>query len=118
MFFAYLLTYSFTYSVTIGKIKLCPRGAQTCALPLFCDRDLEINPMTLKLEGDRDILKMYFHTENVAASLRHSKLRTGIEKIRRYVSGSTVKVIMSKAPIYFERYRNRYSDQAPAISDQ
>jgi len=26
--------------------------AQTCALPLFCDRDLEINPMTLKLEGD------------------------------------------------------------------
>jgi len=25
------------------KIKLCPRGAQTCALPLFCDRDLEMN---------------------------------------------------------------------------
>jgi len=27
-------------------------GAQTCALPLLCGRDLEINPMTLKREGD------------------------------------------------------------------
>jgi len=36
--------------------------------------------MTLKLEGDGDILKMYPHTENAAASLRHSKLRAGIEK--------------------------------------
>jgi len=34
--------------------------AQTCMLPLFCGNDLEINPLTLKLEGDRDILKMYF----------------------------------------------------------
>jgi len=25
---------------------------------------------------------------------------------------------MLKAPNYFERYRNRYSDQAPSISDQ
>jgi len=32
-------------------IKLCPRKAQTCALLLCCNRDdLEINPMTLKLE--------------------------------------------------------------------
>jgi len=44
-----------------------------CVLPPFCDRDLEI---TLKLEGDREILKMYSHTENEAASLRHSKLRS------------------------------------------
>jgi len=43
-------------------------GAQTCALPLFCDRDLEINPITLKLEADLDILKMYPHTEDEAAS--------------------------------------------------
>jgi len=56
-------------SETTIKIKLCPTGAQTCALPLFCDRDLEINPMTLKLEGDLDILKMYRHTENEAARL-------------------------------------------------
>jgi len=33
-------------------------GAQTCALPLFCDLDLEINPVTLKLEGDPDISKL------------------------------------------------------------
>jgi len=31
--------------------------------------------MTLKLEGDIDILKMYPHTENEAASLKHSKLK-------------------------------------------
>jgi len=30
--------------------------------------------MTLKLENDLDILKMYTHTENEAANLRHSKL--------------------------------------------
>jgi len=86
-------------------IKLCPRRAQTCALPLFCDRDLEINPMTLKLEGDLNILKMYRHTENEAVSLRHSELRAKIEKIRK-----CLKVKLSKAPNYFERYRNRYSD--------
>jgi len=51
--------------------KLCLRGTQTCALSLFCD--LDINPLTLKLEGDLDILKMYPHTENEAASLRHSE---------------------------------------------
>jgi len=44
-------------------------------LPLFCNGELEINPMTLKLENDLDILKMYIHTENKAASLRLSKLR-------------------------------------------
>jgi len=30
--------------------------------------------MTLKLEADLDILKMYLHTENGIARLRHSKL--------------------------------------------
>jgi len=43
-------------------------GVQTCALPLLCNRDLEITPMTLKLEDDLDILKVYLHTENDAAS--------------------------------------------------
>jgi len=42
---------------------------------LFCVHDLEINPLTLKLEGDLDIVKLYLHTENEAASLRDSKLR-------------------------------------------
>jgi len=51
-----------------------PEGAHTCAQPLFCFRDLDINPMTLKLEGDLDILKMYLHTEDEVAMLRHSKL--------------------------------------------
>jgi len=52
--------------------------------------------MTLKLEGDLDVLKM------------HSKLRARVKK-------SKVKV---KAPNYFERYRNRYSDEAPAVFDE
>jgi len=46
----------------------------TCTRPLFCLRDLDINPMTLNLEGDLDILKMYLHTENEVARLRHSEL--------------------------------------------
>jgi len=32
--------------------------------------------MTLKLEGDLDILKIYIHTENEVARLRHSKVLT------------------------------------------
>jgi len=36
--------------------------------------------MTLKLEDDLDILKIYLHTDNNAASLRDSKLRALIEK--------------------------------------
>jgi len=50
-------------------------GAQTCLLPLF--RDLDVDSMTLKL-GVLDILNMYSHTENEAASLRHSKLKAQI----------------------------------------
>jgi len=48
-------------------------GAQTCALPLFCDHDLELNSMILKLEGDQYI-KMYSYTENAVAVLRRLKL--------------------------------------------
>jgi len=50
--------------------KLCPRGA---ARPLLCSRNFD-NPMTMKLEGDLDILKMYLHIENEVDKLRHSKL--------------------------------------------
>jgi len=49
-------------------------------LPLFRDRDLEINHMTLKLEGDLHILKMYLHTEHKAASLGHLKHKAWIKK--------------------------------------
>jgi len=51
-------------------IKLCPSGAQTYARPFFCHRDFNIDPMTLSLDRDIDILKTYhLHTENEAASL-------------------------------------------------
>jgi len=50
-------------------IKLSLRRAQTCALPLFCDRDLEINPM-------------YPHTKNTAATLKHSKLRPWLKNTK------------------------------------
>jgi len=71
----------------------------------------------MKLEGDLDILQMYPHTENEAASLKHSKLKSlNWKKIGKYVS--KVKVKMSKAPNDFQHYRNRYFDQALAVSDQ
>jgi len=43
---------------------------------LFHCCDLDINSMTLKLEGDLDILKMYFYTKNEVTRLKHSKLLT------------------------------------------
>jgi len=67
--------------------------------------------MTSKL---LDIPKTDHHAENKATSLRHSKHRARIEKIRKCVSRSEVK--LSKAPNYFESYRSRYSDQPPSIS--
>jgi len=56
--------YSRLQNYQTKHIKLCPRGAHTCARPLFCCPDLDINPMTLKVDGGLDILKMYLHTEN------------------------------------------------------
>jgi len=50
------------------------RGEHIPVCDPFCCRDLDINPMTLILEGDLDILKMYRHTENEVAMLTHSKL--------------------------------------------
>jgi len=49
-------------------------AAQTRAQSLFVAETFA-DPMTLKLEDDINILKMYFHTENEVAGLRHSKLR-------------------------------------------
>jgi len=69
-----------------ASIKLCPREAQTWHCHRFFDRDLEINTMTLKPEGELDIPKMYLHTENEAASLRHSKLRAWIGKNMKILS--------------------------------
>jgi len=55
-------------------------------LSLFFDRDFEINPITLKLESDLDILKIYLLTENEAARLRHSKLRVLLKKCHKNMS--------------------------------
>jgi len=57
-----------------NTIKLCPRREHTYVWLLFRCCDLDINPMTYKLEGDLNTLEMYLHTENEVAMLRHSKL--------------------------------------------
>jgi len=54
----------------------CPREAHTSARLLFCSRYLDINPMTLKLESDLDILQLHLHIENEVARVKHSKLLT------------------------------------------
>jgi len=74
--------------------------------------------MTLKLKGDLDVLKMYPHSESEAASLRHSKRRAWVKKSTKIclkVKGQSQDV---KAPNYFQRYLNRYSDQATATFDR
>jgi len=45
----------------------------SCMLPLFRIRDLDLGPMTLKLNIDLDILNMFLQTENeVARSTIHN----------------------------------------------
>jgi len=80
---------------SIIKIKLCLRGAHNCAQLLFSCHDLDINPMTLKLEVDLDILKMYLHAKNEVARLRHLKLlitdeiSMANEKMQKIAQGQT-----------------------------
>jgi len=64
--------------------------------------------MTLTLEGDLDILKM----ELLASGIHN--LEVELEKYEN-VSRAKVKVKMSEVLNYFEHYRNRYSDRAPAV---
>ena len=40
----------------------------------FCSHDLDLDPMTLILKLDLDIIKMYLHTKNEVSSSRHSKV--------------------------------------------
>jgi len=51
-----------------------------------------INPMTLKLQGDLEVLKMHLGTKNEVAMLRHSKLLleddTCVANGRKYENGS------------------------------
>jgi len=67
----------------------------------FATVTLRLTTLTLKLEGNLDILKMYLHTENGAASLRHLKLELKLKKIRKYVSRSKVKVKCQKLEITY-----------------
>jgi len=46
-----------------------------------------LGPMTLKLNHDLDILKMYLQTENEAARSSHSKYITRIEKVQNSSHG-------------------------------
>jgi len=55
-----------TYKVSSGTLNLC-------SLTHNCD--FVLNPLTLNLEDDLDILKMYPHTENEAASKGKSEVR-------------------------------------------
>jgi len=54
------------------RIKLCPRGAKTCVLLLYKIRDIEINPMTLKLKAWIEKYKICWvkkgHGQNVKSS--------------------------------------------------
>jgi len=47
--------------------------------------------MTLKLERDLNILKMYLHTENKVASLRHAKLLKLYDQLMLAIAGEMVK---------------------------
>jgi len=92
---------------------MCPRGAQTCMLPLSSDNALEINPTTLKLKGDLDILKTYLHSQNKKCT--DSKLGAWTEKTCKQINISQGQRTMSKGPNYFQCYHN---NQVPAVSDK
>jgi len=73
MLFLYCVRLS-TLALVLGTTLNCVQGSTYLHADTFCYCDLDINPMTLKLEGDLDILKMYLHIKNEVARLRHSKL--------------------------------------------
>jgi len=83
-------------------IKLCPRGAQTCVLLLFCDRDREVNLMTLNLEGDQNMVKLYLyhHTENKDHEL--DILKTYLQTVNEVFRSSHSKYIA-----WIEKVQNR-----------
>jgi len=85
---------------------VCEGSTYTCTRPLFrCD---------LETRGDLNILKMYLHTEDEAARLRHSKLLTVTEicmakKIRIWLSRSKVKVKCHQLSNTFSVHHGAYS---------
>ena len=61
-FYLYLL-YSVVHYVHI--VYLCHSGFSHCVHPTGCSHDCDLDPVTLILDLDLDILKMYPLTENV-----------------------------------------------------
>jgi len=68
----------FNTKVYETKNKLCPTGANTCARPLFCCR-----------EGDLDILKMYLHNSKHSKLLKLDELCMAItSEMKKYENNS------------------------------
>jgi len=86
-------------------------------------RKIDINPMTLKLEGDQDIPKMYHQTENEVARLRHSKLPM-MDEIsmvnEKYQNNSMLKVKVKclQLPTSSSIHRGAHLYQVISISNQ
>jgi len=100
------------------KIKLCSRKAQTGPWLFFCCRDLVLKPMTLKLDPDLDILKMYPQTENKVDTSSQCKGVARARKKRKQLSRLKVKVKCHQLPITFIVHHVAYSYQVTSISDQ
>jgi len=56
-----------TLSVIVTDIPIKPQQFLRCTLPLVRCRDLDLEYVTLKLNHELDILKMYLHPENEVA---------------------------------------------------
>jgi len=81
-------------------------GAQTCVLPRFRSRNLDINFMTLKFEGNRDVSP---YQKNQISRLWHSKQRAWIEKklslkIKSEAQMSKIIIIVKHIPIKFHQF--------------
>jgi len=72
LFIAYFCT-----TLIVKIIKLCPRGAQTCARLFFAAVVLTLNH-DIETDRDLDILKMYHHTENKIARPSYSKMTASV----------------------------------------
>jgi len=74
--------------------------------------------MTLKLEGDLDILKMYLYNEYEVARSRHSKLLIMDEICTANETKIAVNVKGQMSPTNSSIHQAAYSYQVTSISDQ
>jgi len=90
----------------------------------FSCRDLDINlMMTLELERDLHIMKMYLYTENEVARLRHLKLLIEDEMRmtnKKYENSSSLKVKVKchQLSTTSSVHHGTYSYQVTSISDR